>query len=139
MKKWIFGIVILVIGGTVGWMLFQELGGESGFSVTSKDAAVLLTADSSLVVLDVRTEGEFRSSTGHLKGAILIPVQELSDRMNELEPLKDKSLLVYCRTDNRSRRATSMLREAGYDARFIIGGITRWNREGLPVEKEETP
>jgi len=139
MKKWIFGIIMLAVGGTVGWMLFQEPGGDSGFSVTSEDAAALLSSDSSLVVLDVRTEGEFRSNTGHLKGAILIPVQELSDRMKELEPLKDKSLLVYCRTDNRSRRATSMLREAGYDARFIVGGISRWNREGLPVEREETP
>jgi rhodanese-related sulfurtransferase len=54
-----------------------------------------------------------------------IPVQELDGRMSELEP-KDRPIVVYCRSGNRSGRAARMLKEAGYVSVHDLGAMTRW-------------
>ncbi len=63
-----------------------------------------------LVILDVRTQEEY--DAGHIEGATLIPVLELSDRLDELD--KGSELLVYCRTGNRSSSAVEILENAGF-------------------------
>ncbi|MBI2618946.1 MAG: rhodanese-like domain-containing protein [Ignavibacteriales bacterium] len=133
MQYLIVTIAFLTAGAVLGWMMFQEWG--SSGSVTPEQVVDLLKSDSSVVILDVRTEAEYQSETGYLKNATLIPVQELSGRLGELEPFKGRTVVVYCRTDNRSRLATALLKEAGHDTLFMVGGVVRWNREGLPVER----
>lgn len=86
--------------------------------------------------LDVRTPGEYKSETGHLQGAILIPVDTLERRMQELEPYKSKTIIAYCRSGNRSARAQKLLASYGYRAFSMSGGITQWNKEQFPVVKE---
>jgi rhodanese-related sulfurtransferase len=89
-----------------------------------------------VIVLDVRTPAEFNSSTGHLAKAILIPVQELERRIDELQKYKQKSIIVYCRTGHRSTSGTEILLKHGYNARNMEGGITRWRAEQLPTVNE---
>ena len=62
-------------------------------------------------VLDVRTEAEFYGPLGHIDGAMLIPIDELSLRINELEDMKDKDIYVVCRSGNRSNVGKNILRE----------------------------
>ena len=62
------------------------------------------------ILLDVR--GEESYSQGHIEGAMLLPVQELEDRLDEL-PLK-KPLTVYCRSGSRSRTAAEILVANGF-------------------------
>lgn len=68
-------------------------------------------------ILDVRTEQEY--SAGHLAGSINIPVHELPNKLDKLE--KDKPVLVYCASGNRSSTAVQILKDSGftvvYDAR----------------------
>ena len=61
--------------------------------VSVEEAARLIDDVNDLVILDVRTQAEFNDE--HIEDAILIPVQELGRRINELS--KDDPLLVYCR------------------------------------------
>jgi len=78
----------------------------------------------------LRTVSEFDS--GHLEGAINIPVDVLSSHLSELN--KNDELLVYCRTGNRSTTAVGILRENGYDQIYHMdGGITAWNSAGFPT------
>lgn len=75
------------------------------------------------LLLDVRTPQEF--AAGHIDGAVNIPVQELSGRMDELKD-KERPIVVYCRSGARSGQAQSMLQGQGYEAVHNLGAMTRW-------------
>ena len=80
--------------------------------------------ESAFILLDVRQPEEYRSC--HLPGAVLIPLPSLMDKVGELDPAK--SLLVYCRSGNRSRAAAVFLLSKGFSKVYSIdGGITAWN------------
>jgi len=81
------------------------------------------------VLIDVRTPEEFAS--GHIQGAIDIPVEELSDRLSEVP--HDIPIVVYCRTGNRSATAAQILVKAGYVPVYDLGGIQSWIAAGYPV------
>jgi len=106
--------------------------------ITPAQVDSLISVDSTYVLLDVRTAPEFVSSTGHLKGAVLIPVQELEGRMNELEPYRGRKIVVYCRVGARSRHATQILRDWGFAAFNMTGGMLQWNAEKRPAVRENT-
>ncbi len=103
-------------------------------TLSPTEAMNMIRTDSSLVLLDVRTPAEFGGELGHLKGAQLLPVQELDARIAELERLKDRPILVYCRSGSRSSRAADRLAEHGYTIFMLEGGMLDWNASGLPVE-----
>lgn len=122
------GVVLL------GWFFLAR---STVAALTPEEAQQLATVDSSVVLLDVRTPQEFRSTTGHLQGALLIPVQELEQRMNELAPYKDKTIVAYCRTGNRSGKAAALLQAQGFKVFNMSGGIVQWNEEHRPVVEEQ--
>ncbi len=83
------------------------------------------------MLLDVRTAEEY--AEGHIRGAKLIPVQELEQRISEVP--KDRQVYVYCRSGGRSSRASKILADAGY-ARIenVQGGFMAWKEAGYPVQ-----
>tara|TARA_B100001094_G_scaffold296603_1_gene318942 strand:+ start:394 stop:858 length:465 start_codon:yes stop_codon:yes gene_type:complete len=83
-------------------------------------------------VLDVRTEAEFYGPLGHIDGAMLIPIDELSLRINELEDMKDKDIYVVCRSGNRSNVGKNILRENSFNAINVDGGMLAWK----PLDNE---
>lgn len=74
-------------------------------------------------LVDVRSPGEFAS--GHIPGAINIPVQELSERVGELSP-KDKPIVLYCQSGMRSASAARFLKAAGYVSVHNLGPMRSW-------------
>lgn len=116
-----------------GWFFMRQSGAEM---LTPAEVQERIASDSTVVLLDVRTPTEWESTTGHLRGAVLIPVQELAARVEELDPYKERPIIVYCRTQNRSSHAASFLKERGFDVTVMSGGITRWNSEERPVVHE---
>jgi len=85
------------------------------------------------LILDVRSKEEY--DPGHLEGAMLFPVSELEDRLDEL-PV-DKPIIVYCKSGGRSRTAANILVENGLTQVYDMGGINSWTAEGYPVIVEE--
>jgi rhodanese-related sulfurtransferase len=84
-------------------------------------------------ILDVRTPKEF-AEEGHIKGANLIPVQLF--KYIYLEGLRNKKVLVYCRSGNRSVLASKALESMGVKQVFNLkGGILEWKKAGFPIEK----
>jgi rhodanese-related sulfurtransferase len=84
--------------------------------------------DSTMVILDVRTEEEVKGSLPKIDRAIHIPVQELEKRFNELEKYKNKEIIVVCRTQNRSSKAAEFLNWKGYNAKSVTGGMQEYYR-----------
>lgn len=80
------------------------------------------------VVLDVRTPGEFDGPYGHIKGAVLIPLQTLGARVDELEKYRNQEIYVICLTGRRSGTATKFLNATGYRATNVSRGMVAWNR-----------
>jgi phage shock protein E len=90
--------------------------------------------DPDLVVLDVRTDVEF--AAGHVPGARNVPHDQLPARLGELSPLKDKQVVLYCRSGRRSALAEQALRGAGFTKLLHLeGDYLAWEAEKQPVEK----
>jgi rhodanese-related sulfurtransferase len=128
-----FAVVAVALLG----ILFVVQRMRAPHSLGAREASALLQKDPSVVVLDVRTEAEFRSSTGRLERAILIPVDSLAKRMDELSRYRGRTILVYCRSGRRSLNASALLGRSGYSAVNLEGGILEWNAMGLPVVVEK--
>ena len=93
----------------------------------ARELAQKLHARPPVLLLDVRTLGEHRS--GHLDGAVHIPVQELRSRIRELEKHRDREIVVYCASGARSLTATYLLQNHGFKAVNLRGGIVAWNTQ----------
>jgi len=106
-------------------------------SVSPGDAVDVIKAGDGAVILDVRTPEEFTGPLGHLKGARLIPVQELERRISELEADKDKKILVVCRSGGRSAKASGILARHGFtNVVNVEQGMIGINRvPGAPIER----
>jgi metal-sulfur cluster biosynthetic enzyme/rhodanese-related sulfurtransferase len=93
--------------------------------VSAAEAQALWERDPSVVVLDVRTPAEFAS--GHVPRAVLVPLDEIEDRLDEL-PERDAPLLVVCAAGGRSLAACRTLAEHGWTRLLnLAGGMHAWN------------
>jgi rhodanese-related sulfurtransferase len=87
------------------------------------------TAYPNLLVLDVRTIGEYNEA--HLYNVTLIPVDELGSRLNEIEAYNDTEIIVYCRSGSRSLQASNLLVANNYTKVYnMLGGINAWIAAG---------
>jgi rhodanese-related sulfurtransferase len=101
-------------------------------AIAAPQAAALIKDKKDLQLIDVRTAAEY--AEGHLANAKLIPVQELPQRLAEID--KNKPVLLYCRSGHRSGNALKILQDKGYkDAKHIEGGIGAWQAAGLPITR----
>jgi len=79
-------------------------------------------------LLDVRTPGEFNGELGHMDGALLIPLHELEKRASELNVHKDRLIVIYCRSGNRSQDAAKILMAKNFNVVNMVGGMKAWNK-----------
>lgn len=95
--------------------------------IDSAQAARLMQTEKDYIILDVRTEEEFRS--GHIPNAVCIPNETIGN--GEIGALKDKNqlILVYCRSGRRSKEAAQKLANLGYTNVKEFGGIIDWTGE----------
>ena len=84
-----------------------------------------------VVYLDVRTPAEF--AAGHVKGAVLVPHDQVGARLAELEQYRDRDLVVYCLSGRRSAIAIDVLKSNGF-TRLTNGGGFDDLKQRVPVE-----
>lgn len=106
--------------------------------VTADDVKGRMDAGENLLVIDVRTSGEFTGNLGHIPGALNLDASALHSKLKDLgeqlEPYKNDPIVVTCRTDNRSPGAARILFQNGFKNLMIMGGgMSGWNRKGYPV------
>ena len=84
-----------------------------------------------LYLLDVRSRGEFEGQLEHIESAVLIPLDELRERLEEIPT--DKPVVAVCQSGKRSAMATQILQSSGYpESANLAGGMIQWHRLGLP-------
>lgn len=89
-----------------------------------------------LLVLDVRTAADFTGKQGHIEGALNIPLEELPQRLGELDDYRQHPVAIVCRTDMRSAEAARLLVKSGFgDVQVVRNGMTGWLKAGLPVTR----
>ena len=118
-------LVILHLAGCA-----ETTGGENDATyrqITMSEAVEMMASESDYIILDVRRPDEF--SAGHIPNAVNIPNESIgADEIDEL-PDKDRFILVYCRSGNRSKQASEKLVRLGYTNIVEFGGILDWKGE----------
>jgi adenylyltransferase/sulfurtransferase len=91
-----------------------------------------LNAGEDFLLLDCREADEY--ATAKIAQAKLIPMSEIADRLRELEPHRQRPIIVHCHLGGRSLRVTQWLREQGFSqAQNMAGGIDQWSQEIDPT------
>lgn len=102
--------------------------------ITSRELAARLHDDSSLTVLDVRTDGEF--AAGHVPGARHVFGGTIAEHLDEL-PRQETTLVLICGSGYRSSVTASVLQRAGFtNVANVMDGMGGWVRAGLPTTPE---
>jgi rhodanese-related sulfurtransferase len=127
---------ITIIVGIIFITFFAVRKWQSNASTDEKITNDIITVETirerlkteKLIMVDVRTPEEYDGKLGHINGTILIPLNELPQRLNELEDYKSEEIIMVCRSGNRSGKATKLLINNGFNARNMVGGMIQWNR-----------
>jgi rhodanese-related sulfurtransferase len=109
----------------IGFFLYSRK--KSNIPKISSQNGLKLLNDENHKFLDVRTDSEY--SNGHIPKSKHIPLQELQDRVSEIEQFKNKNIIVYCRSGARSSKATNILLEKGFKVLNLSGGVMSWKGE----------
>jgi rhodanese-related sulfurtransferase len=114
----------ILLGIAALWLIIKLFGflGRLGIKqITPKD----LDQKKGMVILDVRTNKEYEG--GHIPGSIHVPLSDIGDKIKKLK--KDKELVVYCQSGNRSIWAIKRLMGMGYTNLFNLkGGYHAWKK-----------
>ena len=104
---------------------------DSSYQQITQEEAKEMMDTQDVVILDVREQNEYDG--GHIPGAVLLPVGTIDEAAAaEVIPDKDSTVLVYCRSGNRSKTASSKLAELGYTNIYEFGGSNTWPYETEP-------
>lgn len=117
----LFALCLLVLAGCG-----QQA--DAAYRQISQEEAKEMMDAGDAVVLDVREQSEY--DDGHIPGAVLLPVGSIDgDTAAAVIPEKSATVLVYCRSGNRSKTAAAALAELGYTDVCEFGGINTWPYE----------
>ena len=104
---------------------------DSSYEQITQEAAKEMVDSQEVIILDVREQDEYDS--GHIPGAVLLPVGTIDDTTAaQVIPEKDPTVLVYCRSGNRSKTASAALADLGYTNIYELGGINTWPYDTEP-------
>ena len=93
-----------------------------------------LNGEQSPPLIDIRTPAEYRS--GHIPGAINIPLQDFQRRFAELDAFRDREVVLYCETGARASYGGRWLKSQGFQELRVLGGhMNAWRKAGLPTDK----
>ena len=92
--------------------------------ISMSKAMEMMESEENYIILDVRTEEEFKQ--GHIPEAVCIPNEVIEQQAEAELPDKEQLLLVYCRSGNRSKQASKKLAALGYSNVYEFGGIKDW-------------
>lgn len=105
-----------------GWPMHESI--ELGPGVVKQ---LLDDADQDITLLDCRLNKE--KDIAAIDGSLFIPMQELADRLDELDDHLDRKLVVFCHAGMRSMKVAMFLRERGFeDVWSMAGGIDLWSQ-----------
>ena len=120
--KRIFVISVIIIFCLCGCGIDSKLNSDGTIDyVYAKE----LMINENAILVDVRSEDEYNE--GHIDGALLLPVDSINeDSASEVIESKDSTVIVYCRSGNRSSQALHILNDLGYENVYDLGAMSNW-------------
>lgn len=97
------------------------------YNKISAEQAKKMMQENDCVILDVRMDYEY--AMGHIAKSVLLPVQEVDEKAENILPDKTAVILVYCRSGQRSKKAAEKLIKKGYIQVYDFGGVIHWPYE----------
>ena len=151
--KYIFGVVVIIGLGYLGYTSVcfgcdnvgmvgteeehhdEDDDSVEAYEIYPGDVVVKLDNNEDIILLDVRTEEEH--TVLHLENSYLLSVQELSQKsLNEIglgQSAKDREIVIYCRSGNRSKTAYDIMTSLGYtNVKSAAGGMVHWEEDEYP-------
>ena len=126
-------MAFLAILGAIAWTFVQ--GASRGVRKLSPSDATRLINHEDAVILDVRSDGEFRQ--GHIVNALNIPDSQLAERLGKLGKYRGRPIIMACRTGQVSLKAGGTLAANGFEKVYSLnGGILAWEGASLPLTKK---
>jgi rhodanese-related sulfurtransferase len=138
--KWLFLVLIALVLAACGGTDTAAPVAEESVALGQLELAPEVDVDTlaevkdreDVFVLDVREQWEY--DEGHIPGVVLLPLGEVPARLDEIPT--DKTVIVTCRTGNRSGQAVNFLRANGFDnVHNMLGGIVAWEQAGYEVSR----
>lgn len=120
-------VLVLSIAGCKEKSPIEEGGSDMKVIKISAQEAKTMMDEEEVIVVDVRTEEEFKEA--HIEGAIRLTLDTIEEKAKEVLPAKEAKYLVYCRSGNRSATASELLKTMGYENIYDFGGIVDWPYE----------
>lgn len=127
--KFLFSILSLlfIIPLITGCSTDHEYVEKTYNTIEPEEAKEMMTDDENVIILDVREKDEY--DEGHIEGALLLSNNDITFKAEEVLPDKSATILVYCRSGNRSAQASQKLAELDYTNVYDFGGILDWPYE----------
>ncbi len=130
-QKAMLGIALLAVVSFLP-SLIGKLRAKPMISVD--DVKQKLDEGDDFLILDVRSADDYVGEQGHIAGSVLVPLEELPERINELGDYIEKIVVIICRTDRRSVKAAQILAKNGFaDVHVVKQGMTGWNSKDYPL------
>ncbi len=108
-------------------------GKRGGASIGASNLVRLINKQGAVIV-DIRDPKEYNA--GHIAGAVNIPYATLDSRLPELEPYKEKPVVIVCKMGQQAGAAGRKLKSQGFeDVRRLSGGMSEWSASSLPLVK----
>ena len=129
-------IGLVLVACLSGVMLLWPLFGKRlrGVKEAGIAEALQLINHKNALVLDIREDSEFNA--GHILNSKQIPLGKLGERIGELEPYRERPIVVVCRSGQRTIAACALLGKQDFGQVYnLAGGVLAWQKAGLPLEK----
>lgn len=109
---------------------------RKGTMLSIPDLKQRMDAGEDILLLDVRTLEDYAGEQGHIAGSTLLPLEQIEQRLAEINDYLEKPIITICRTDRKSAKAAQILAEKGFaDVHVAKMGMTDWIKNNYPVEK----
>jgi len=131
-QKILFAIALLAVVGFLASLIARL---RRGPMMEVNAVKQLLEMGDDYLLLDIRTADDFVGEQGHVKQAMLIPIEELHNRISEITNFQKKTVMTICRTDRRSAKAAQLQFKNGFtDVHIVRNGMSAWNDANYVVE-----
>ena len=127
-------LMVAAFFGVLLMLIYTEISRRNmGYNIVSTHDAVALINNDRAAVVDVSNADVYRKA--HITGALHLPLAQLKNPGKDIEKLKDRPIILVCKSGNSAQMAASSLVKQGYaNVSLLRGGMSQWMSDHMPVK-----